>query len=179
MKKKIYDFHYNLVDKHIKELKTTGKTIIKSHFLLQIFKERIDKYYTIIKELDLKGKVCEFQWSGTHSHNRCWYANKRRVIKLIRNGRIRRQDFETVMTDHFYDVITSKELDVLFDKKSSFEQVTPILHTIMTEPYKISLINRIGIFKFMWVVIDDEKDYLPGGCKFEESKEIIEKLIHE
>ena len=80
--KTIYDFHYNIVKKHIIELEEKNETTIKSGFLFDIFKKQYTTSYNVTKIQSDTTFV--FHWSGTRSDKKCKYPNPIYYILLIR-----------------------------------------------------------------------------------------------
>jgi len=152
MIKKIYPFHYRLVDKHLAELNETGETIIKSSFLLNILKNKnpsinITPYRSL--------KINKFRWSGT-CEKRLWsQSNYPRILKLIDKNRIDKNELEELLNESYFwnmGKLTVDDIDSLFDKNSDKNRRLDIIDKLTDKYCKFGYLYRINIYKLYYKI---------------------------
>lgn len=142
--KKIYQFHYILVNNHYTELMTTGETIIKSPFLLSIFNDQYVKSNEAIKAVSFNSdKYDNFAWSGTSGFKRHRYENLKYIFKLINSGRIDINNVKQLLSEWPDHDITSEQVDILFNKSADKQTRMTILDTMSAKnAAKCSIISQ-------------------------------------
>ena len=154
--KKIYDFHYNIIKKHIDELEEKNETIIKSGFLFDIFKKQYTASYTINKiQADA---TFGFYSSLTRHDKKHTYPNFKYILKCIDKGCINASQVKLLLKEPYYWMakeITENDIDMLFDKKTPKEIRYELLDKCSDKHCKYGLISGFICHKLYYKVVGD------------------------
>jgi hypothetical protein len=151
--KTIYDFHYNIVKKHIIELEEKNETTIKSGFLFDIFKKQYTTHYNVTKIQSDTTFV--FHWSGTRSDKKCKYPNPKYILHLIDKGCINASQVKSLLKLDYYWMakkITENDIDVLFNKSTPKEIRYELLDKCSDNYCKFGLVSGFVCHKLYYKI---------------------------
>ena len=158
MKKQIYQFHLDIVNKHIKELYTTGETIINSHFIYELFcKETKDATYYYTTEKIMKENHSRF----TTNHRKFDYGvyhpyDYDTILRAIDNGHVRKEQILELYYElewHYRDKVVRWDIDTLFTRDADKEEKMEILKNLYSDlKLGCSIFEQIKYYKFNYKI---------------------------
>lgn len=167
-RKKVYQFHHDMVAKHEAELQKTGQTKFLSTFLFRLFSPT--ERDTVERVLSESGK--QFQWTGNQRQHPM-YDNPVYVVRLIDAGRIDAAEaldfFDTEVTyaKHVYAypddgrqygkegsyTITRQDVINLFDRTFDYKERLALAFLMSARcATKFSVLNYFPVRKLNYIV---------------------------
>ena len=145
--KTIYDFHYNIVKKHIIELEEKNETTIRSGFLFDIFKKQYTTHYNVTKIQS--DTTFGFYSSLTRHDKQQRRLNLKCILKCIDKGCCRIDQVKSLLKLDYY---TENDIDVLFNKSTPKEIRYELLDKCSDNYCKYGLVSGFVCHKLYYKI---------------------------